>query len=101
MGLFLAWFYKGKVIALNDIGAASFLGQPLDCVVLAGLVDIDVAKRLLSGVYESEDIRDITDAKNVSIAIVYDSWFGNGIPATWRKAASWSVQNTVIQRFAF
>jgi hypothetical protein len=96
MGLFLARFYQGKVIALNDIGAASFLGHPLDCVDLAGLADIDVAQRLLGGLYESEDIRDIADAKQVSIAIVYDSWFGNGIPATWRKAASWSVQNNVV-----
>jgi hypothetical protein len=95
MGLFLARFYEGKSIALNDIGAASFLGH-IDCVDLAGLADIDVAKHLLGGLYESEDVRDIADAKDVRIAIVYDFWFGNRIPASWRKAATWSVQNNVV-----
>jgi hypothetical protein len=95
MGLFLARFYEGRPIALNDIGAASFLGQ-IDCVDLAGLADMDVAKHLLSGLYESEDVRDIADNKDVRIAIVYDSWFGNRIPASWRRAATWTVQNNAV-----
>jgi hypothetical protein len=95
MGLFLARFYAGRPIALNDIGAASFLGQ-IDCVDLAGLADMDVAKHLLGGLYESEDVRDIADDKDVRIAIVYDSWFGNRIPANWRRAATWTIQNNVV-----
>jgi hypothetical protein len=95
MGLFLARFYEGRSIGLNDIGAASFLGQ-IDCVDLAGLADMDVAKHLLGGLYESEDVRDIADEKDVRIAIVYDSWFGNRIPASWRRAATWTIQNNVV-----
>jgi hypothetical protein len=95
MGLFLARFYEGQPVALNDIGAASFLGR-IECVDLAGLADIDAATHLLSGLYESEDVRDIADAKDVRIAIVYDSWFGNRIPANWRRAATWTIQNNVV-----
>jgi len=95
MGLFLARFYEGRSIALNDIGAASFLGR-IDCVDLAGLADMDVAEHLLGGLYESEDVRDIADDKDVRIAIVYDSWFGNRIPASWRRAATWTIQNNVV-----
>ncbi len=95
MGLFLGRFYQGRVVALNDIGAASFLGD-IDCVDLAGLADIDVARRMLAGLYESEDVRDIAEAKDARIAIVYDSWFGNRIPASWRRAATWTVQNNVV-----
>jgi hypothetical protein len=57
---------------------------------------MDVAKHLLSGLYESEDVRDIADNKDVRIAIVYDSWFGNRIPASWRRAATWTVQNNAV-----
>jgi hypothetical protein len=95
MGLFLGRFYEGQSIALNDIGAPSFLGH-IDCLDLAGLADMDVAKRLLGGLYESEDVRDIADARAVRIAIVYDSWWGNRIPANWRRAATWTVQNNVV-----
>jgi hypothetical protein len=95
MGLFLGRFYERRAVALNDIGAASFLGD-IDCVDLAGLADIDVARRLLGGLFESEDVRDIAEAKDASIAIVYDSWFGNRIPASWRRAATWTVQNNVV-----
>lgn len=95
MGLFLGRFYAGRAVALNDIGAASFLGD-IDCVDLAGLADIDVARRMLAGLFESEDVRDIAEAKDARIAIVYDSWFGNRIPSTWRRAATWTVQNNVV-----
>jgi hypothetical protein len=95
MGLFLGRFYEGRAVALNDIGAASFLGD-IDCVDLAGLADIDVARHLLAGLFESEDVRDIAEAKDARIAIVYDSWFGNRIPASWRRAATWTVQNNVV-----
>ena len=95
MGLFLGRFYAGRAVALNDIGAASFLGD-IDCVDLAGLADIDVARRMLAGLFESEDVRDIAEAKDARIAIVYDSWFGNRIPSNWRRAATWTVQNNVV-----
>jgi len=95
MGLFLGRFYAGRAVALNDIGAASFLGE-INCVDLAGLADIDVARRLLAGLYESEDVREIAEAKDARIAIVYDSWFGNRIPVSWRRAATWTVQNNVV-----
>lgn len=95
MGLFLQQFYDGAPVALNDIGAASFLGN-IECVDLAGLADMDVARRRLRGLYESEDIQEIVAARGVQIAIVYDSWFGNTIPAGWRRAGTWTIRNNVV-----
>jgi hypothetical protein len=28
---------------------------------------------------------------------VYDSWFGNTIPATWRRAGMWTIRNNVVE----
>jgi hypothetical protein len=96
MGLFLKQFYEGMPVALNDIGAASFLGD-IDCVDLAGLANLDVARRRLQGLYESEDIQEVTDTSGAPIAIVFDSWFGNTLPATWRRAGTWTIRNNVVE----
>jgi len=95
MGRFLKEFYEGMPVALNDIGAASFLGN-IECVDLAGLANMDVARRRLRGLYESEDVREVVETAGVPIAIVYDSWFGNAIPATWRRAGTWTIRNNVV-----
>ena len=57
---------------------------------------MDVAKRRLAGVYESEDIQEVIATRGVPIAIVYDSWFGNAIPAGWRRAGTWTIRNNVV-----
>lgn len=95
MGLFLREFYDGTPVALNDIGAASFLAN-IECVDLAGLADMDVAKRRLRRLYESEDVQEVVGERGVPIAIVYDSWFGNAIPAGWRRAGTWTIRNNVV-----
>lgn len=96
MGLFLKQFYEGMPVALNDIGAASFLGN-IECVDLVGLSNLDVAQRRLKGLYESEDVREVAEANGASVAIVFDSWFGNAIPATWHRAGSWTIRNNVVE----
>ena len=96
MGLFVKQFYEGMPVALNDIGAASFLGD-IECVDLAGLANLDVARRRLQGLYESEDIQEVTNTSGAPIAIVFDSWFGNALPATWRRAGTWTIRNNVVE----
>jgi hypothetical protein len=95
MGLFLKRFYGGTPVALNDIGAASYLGD-IECVDLAGLANMDVARRILNGVYENEDIKEITEASGASIGVVYDSWFRGRIPGNWRRAGTWTIRNNVV-----
>ena len=58
---------------------------------------MDVAQRRLRGLYESEDIRDVVEASGATIAIVYDSWFGNTIPTAWRRAGTWTIRNNVVE----
>ena len=95
MGLFLKQFYEGIPVALNDIGAASFLGD-IECIDLLGLANMDVARMRLRGVYESEDIQQVVQASSVPIAIVYDSRFGNAIPGTWRRAGTWTIRKNIV-----
>jgi hypothetical protein len=95
MGLFLKEFYRGTPVALNDIGAASFLGdiEPFD---LVGLANREVASRMLNRWYQYDDIQELTEAADVRIAIVYDSWFRGRIPPTWRRAGIWVIPDNVV-----
>jgi hypothetical protein len=95
MGLFLREFYRGAPVALNDIGAASFLGdiEPFD---LVGLANREVARRMLNRWYQYDDIQELTDAADVRIAIVYDAWFRGRIPPTWRRAGTWVIPDNVV-----
>lgn len=95
MGLFLRKFYAERSVALNDIGAAGFLGdvQPFD---LVGLANRDVARQVLNRWYESNDIQELADERQVEIAIVYDSWFRGRIPPSWRPAGTWTIPDNVV-----
>jgi hypothetical protein len=95
MGLFLKQFYEGTPVALNDIGAASFLGE-IECIDLFGLANMDVARMRLRGLYESEDIQQVVQAAGVPIAILYESRFGDAIPSTWRRAGTWTIRNNIV-----
>ena len=95
MGLFLKEFYEGTPVALHDIGAASFLGN-IECVDLVGLANMDVARMRLAGLYDSEDIKQVVQAAGVPIAILYESRFGDAIPANWRRAGTWTIRNNIV-----
>ncbi len=34
--------------------------------------------------------------KNVSLAVVYDSWFDSSLLNKWQKVATWQIKNNVI-----
>jgi len=95
MGLFLKRFYDGTPVALNDIGAASYLAD-IEGIDLAGLANVDVARHMLAGLYDYEEIEEIAQTSGAPIAIVYDSWFGDRIPANWRRAGTWTIRNNVV-----
>jgi len=57
---------------------------------------MDVARMRLRGLYESEDIEQVVQAAGVPIAILYESRFGDAIPATWRRAGTWTIRNNIV-----
>jgi hypothetical protein len=96
MGLFLSRYYTGHTVALNDIGATSFLAD-INILDLIGLGSLDVARLRLSGQFDAAHLETLARARHTSIAIVYDIWFGDDIiPAGWRKVGQWTIRTNVV-----
>jgi len=96
MAKFLDKFYKGKCVALNDIGAANFYND-IKCLDLWGLANKEVASAILEGIYDKEIIDHLTKKYNCSIAIIYDLWFSDfGIPSHWFLAGQWRILDNFV-----
>lgn len=95
-GLFIREFYEGESIAVNDIGAVNYLAD-FRCVDLYGLGDVDVARMIMDGGYNRDEIQNLVEKKNVKIAIVYDCLFvGCGdMPGQWTKVERWKISNSI------
>jgi hypothetical protein len=99
MGLFLSRYYTGRTVALNDIGATNFLAD-IHVLDLIGLGSLDVARLRLAGQFDAEHLETLAKDRGASIAIVYDTWFGdeNGslIPASWQRVGQWTISRNVV-----
>jgi hypothetical protein len=95
MGLFLRQYYAGAPVALNDIGAASYLGD-VRVLDLVGLASMDVARLRTEREYSPGAIDQLAADRGIRIAIVYDRWFPNALPSGWIKAGSWRIKNAVV-----
>jgi hypothetical protein len=107
MGLFLKKFYQDKYVAANDIGYINYLAN-IECIDLAGLANLEVAKLIRERRYDTQQIYDLTKKKNVQIAMVYEhafkeygggpfNWINVGrLPQQWIKVGEWKISNNVI-----
>ncbi|WP_370576019.1 hypothetical protein [Methanomethylovorans sp.] len=95
MGLFLKQYYIGESVAVNDIGAVSFIGD-VKTLDLIGLGNIEVAKLRMKNLYDTKKIQDLATENDVKIAIIYDHWFTGGMPSDWIKVGQWTIPNNVI-----
>lgn len=97
MALFLRRFYQGKAVAANDIGAINFMAN-INCIDLAGLGNIEVARSKRLGTYDSGKMAEIAKRNDVKIALIYDYWFDKygGIPESWTKVGEWKISNNVV-----
>ena len=99
MGLFLRYFYPESSVAVNDIGAVSFLGD-VHVLDLVGLASADVLKLKTEGSYTTQQIYQLSRNKDIAIAIIYDTWFQlenlQGVPSEWIKVGEWKINDNVI-----
>lgn len=95
MGQFLHRFYNGQNVALNDIGATSFLSD-IRCFDLVGLGSLDVANRQLSHTLDRQAVAELTRAHACRIAIIYDAWFQGVRPLEWVCVGQWTIPNNVV-----
>jgi hypothetical protein len=97
MGRFLAKFYRGDAVAVNDIGAVSYMTN-IQILDLWGLGNLELAKLKMNKGYNTEQIYNSAKKMGVTISIVYDEWFDycGGIPSQWIKIGQWKVSNNVV-----
>jgi hypothetical protein len=98
MARFLAGYYPGAVVIVNDIGAVNFFAD-VHSIDLAGLGTKEITKLILEQRFRPETIGPLAKEKNARIAIVYAEWYGRagGLPQDWVKAGSWTVNGNVVQ----
>jgi hypothetical protein len=95
MAQFLNERFPGAAVAVNDIGAVSFLGRGR-VIDLWGLGTQRVFDARRRGEWNPAVTRQICDAEHVRLAIVYDFWFPEGLPASWRRAGQWTSPPTTV-----
>jgi hypothetical protein len=96
MGEFIHTYYDQRGVALNDVGAASFLtdARILD---LWGLGNNEVAWERYHGFYDTYRIERLGYDNSARIAIVYPQSFEEfgGIPDTWVRIGEWTLPSMV------
>lgn len=99
MARFLGQFYSGKAVAANDVGAINFLAD-IRCLDLTGLASVEVSRMRRQGRYDTEEIDELTKARDARVAILYDHWFtregAGGLPREWTKVGRWIIRDNVV-----
>ena len=97
MGLFLDRFYRGGSVAVNDIGAVSFLAD-IHLLDIFGLANLDILRLRRAQRYDSSAIAASAAREHVDLAIVYPSWLGEygGVPRQWIQIGQWIVRDNVV-----
>lgn len=95
MARFLRAYYPDGRVALNDIGAVSYMTD-VHLVDLSGLADMDVARARRAGRYNQKALRRVTKHNGTQVALVYDAWFGKSIPEEWIEVARWKILGNVV-----
>jgi hypothetical protein len=96
-GLFLDEFYRGRRVAVNDVGAIGYLAD-VRLLDVWGLASGDTATLKRQGAFTADALARLADRDHAEIAIIYTSWLGEygGVPAAWQKVGEWRVTDNVV-----
>jgi len=97
MGRFLARYYHREAVAVNDIGAINYLAD-LKAFDLWGVGNIEITRLKLQGDYGRGKIEELTRARGIKIALLYEDWFQTygGLPKSWIKVGEWKIFRNVV-----
>lgn len=95
MARFVSRYYHRDAIALNDIGAVSYFTN-CRVVDIFGLASKEVVDLKRAGKYHKENLSRFVQARDVKVAMIFDSWFRDIIPDDWIKVGAWTLKNNVI-----
>ena len=98
MAEFCRTYYSGQTVAVNDVGAVSYLGN-VKIMDLVGLADNEVARLRLSHHSDVHHLELLAQARNIALVIAYRDWISRlwGSPASsWREVAEWTKPDNII-----
>lgn len=97
MGTFLNRFYGDQTVAVNDIGAVSYLAD-LNVVDLWGLASLGTARLKIARAASTEALDEEAKQAGARIAIVFDEWLNQqgGVPRRWTKVGQWTIPRNVV-----
>jgi hypothetical protein len=95
MGLFVKTYYEGRTVALNDIGAVSYLSD-VRLLDLFGIASMDVTRLKREDAWSREAIAELARREDVDIVIIYKEWFPDAIPLDWVEIGSWQIADNVV-----
>lgn len=87
--------YRGRTIALNDIGAVAYRAR-VDILDLAGLASVEVARRRLRGEFDAAWVAAEAERRGVAAAALYENWFVGTLPEHWLKVGTWTIPDNVV-----
>lgn len=82
-------------IAANDIGAITYFTN-IYLLDLYGLGSYEVIEHKKNGTYTNEVKTILLADKNVSLIMIYDSWFKDITLGNYTKIAKWKILNNVV-----
>lgn len=97
MARFAEKYYRGDLVAANDIGALAYVGEA-HVIDLWGLADTESAIARIRGHYSPEHMARRARERGAAIAIIYERWYARtgGLPTGWHKIGEWQIQDNVI-----
>ncbi len=102
MGRFLQQFYQGQTVALNDIGAVSYLAD-IRLLDVWGLGSLEPAQFKLEKRYSQADVESLAQKSGVIIAIAYEPYLlklGSGkMSIPWVRVGQWKIPNNIIAAY--
>jgi hypothetical protein len=95
MGEFLHKYYDSSAVAINDLGAVSYLahGNSLD---LWGIADISVARSKREGYYSAKFLDSLIKQRRVGFAAIFDRLYPPRLLRKWKKIATWHIDNLIV-----
>lgn len=78
--------YWKRPVAVNDLGWVSYK-NPEFVLDLWGLGSEEVRNLKIRNKMNRENIESLVDRKNVKLIMIYDEWYVDAIPMSWKKVA--------------
>lgn len=98
---FIRAWYDTSAVAVNDIGAPSYLtnARVVDLIGLASPRIAAARGMRIDRPLPERAIEDETNAAGVEIAVVYDAWFTGTLPPSWQRVGGWTIPDNHVCAF--